>query len=284
LRREHRSESFGWVGEHPDSTQEAVNRRVYSSTRLVSVYAQGELTPAERAFFARFRHRLDGARILELGCGAGRLTQALLERSDNVTGIDVSPAMIDYCQQRFDTGSFAVFDLRDLSAYNGETFDVVIAGANVLDAVPHEDRIATLASIRRIVREPGLFYFSSHNRNSTTALQDAAQGPRLRRAAGPYRQVRAAAAYFISKLNHRRLAQHQEFRPDYAILNDGAHYWGLLHYYIDRDAQVRQLAQAGFELLETFAPDGSLLGPEADDSVYTELHYVAGPHAAHGPA
>lgn len=284
MRREHRSAGFRWVDERPDSTQEAVNRKVYSSTRLVSVYAQGGLTPAELAFFGRYGDRLDDARILELGCGAGRLTEALLERSDNVTGIDVSAAMIDYCQQRFDNGSFAVFDLRDLSAYDGECFDVVIAGANVLDAVPHEDRIATLASIRRIVRESGLFYFSSHNRNSTSALAGAAHGPRMRRAAGPYRQARAAAAYLVSRVNHRRLARHQEFRPDYAILNDGAHYWGLLHYYIDRESQDRQLAQAGFELMETFGPDGSLLSDTADDSVYTELHYVAGPHAARSTA
>jgi 2-polyprenyl-3-methyl-5-hydroxy-6-metoxy-1,4-benzoquinol methylase len=275
MRREHRSAGFGWIAGRSRSTQEAATRRVYSQPRLVSTYAQGDLVPAERAFFERFGDRLAGARILELGCGGGRLTRRLLERSDNVTGIDVSPAMVEYCQQRFDRGSFAVFDLRDLSAYDGESFDVVVAGANVLDAVPHEDRIATLASIRRIIRDGGLFYFSSHNRNSTNALEGAARGPRMRRSRSPYRQAKAAAAYVISRMNHRRLAQHQEFRPEYAILNDAGHYWALLHYYIDRDAQARQLAEAGFALLATFGQDGNLLGDGADDSAFTELHYVA---------
>ncbi len=274
-RRERAGADLHWVSKRPDAVQELATRKVYSSPRLVSTYAQGDLRPVESAFLERFRDTLDGARILELGCGGGRITRRLLELSPNVVGIDVSPAMVDYCQRTFETGSFAVFDLRDLSAYDGETFDVVIAGANVLDAVTHEDRIETFASIRALLKESGVFYFSSHNRNSVDARDYVAHGPRMRRSANPYRQARAAAAFLVSKANHHRLAQHQQYQTEYAILNDPAHYWGLLHYYIDRDAQRRQLAEAGFDLLEVLGLDGSLLGPEADDATSTELHYVA---------
>ena len=38
--------------------------------------------------------------------------------------------------------------------------------------------------------------------------------------------------------------------PDYAIVNDSAHHYSILHYYISRDDQERQLAEHGFELIE----------------------------------
>ena len=36
---------------------------------------------------------------------------------------------------------------------------------------------------------------------------------------------------------------------DYAVLNDCGHNYSVLHYYITREAQARQLAAAGFDLI-----------------------------------
>src|SRR5687767_13377298 len=41
-----------------------------------------------------------GTRVLDLGCGQGDLTLALLERGATVTAIDISPRMIEVARQR----------------------------------------------------------------------------------------------------------------------------------------------------------------------------------------
>lgn len=268
-------EKFGWVTARPRSDQDAVNRRIYGSSLLVLTYARRKLKPAEVTVFARFADEFESARILELGCGAGRITRHLIERSASVVGIDVSPAMIDYCKWRISGATFAVRDLRDLSLYEDASFDVVVGGANVLDAVSHEDRLGALRDIRRLLVPGGLLYFSSHNRNSSAALADARRGPRLRLTKNPYRLARRAVTYLEGRRNYPRLSKLQRFEDEYALLNDEGHGWGLLHYYIDRAAQERQLAATEFERLEVIAPDGRVLEPGDADAAYTELHYVA---------
>ena len=61
----------------------------------------------------------------------------------------------------------------------------------------------------------------------------------------------------------------------YALVNDHAHDFSLLHYFIDRDAQWRQLEEVGLLPLVCLDLDGRTVtaGQTAPDCV--ELHYVA---------
>lgn len=43
---------------------------------------------------------LSGLRVLDAGCGAGQMTQALAARGAEVTGVDISPALIDIARKR----------------------------------------------------------------------------------------------------------------------------------------------------------------------------------------
>jgi tRNA (cmo5U34)-methyltransferase len=72
-------------------------------------------------------------RVLDLGCGDGRLSALVLEHRasvDEVVGIDISAPMLDLARQRF-AGDERVHvrtgDLRDSIASLGE-FDVVVSG------------------------------------------------------------------------------------------------------------------------------------------------------------
>jgi hypothetical protein len=75
--------------------------------------------------------------------------------------------------------------------------------------------------------------------------------------------------------NHRRLAPLQRFEEGYAIVNDVAHDHSLLHYYIGRDGQERQLAAHGFRMLECLDLEGRTV--EAGETAFGchELHYAA---------
>lgn len=255
--------------------QTNVNRRFYRSPLLVLSYLRSDVAPAETWFLDRFAPRIAGSRVVELGCGTGRITRKLLELTADVTGIDISPAMVGFCRRRLEGGRFLVGDLRQVRELVDGPVGVIVAAANVLDVLPDADRRAVLADLAASLEPDGILYFSTHNRRSRRAQEDAAAGPTLRRTRNPYRQARALVSFALGKVNHPRMARHQEHHEEYAILNDDAHGWRLLHYYVDRHAQAAQLRDAGLELVHVVSPHGVELAAGDDDSAFTELHYVA---------
>lgn len=250
--------------------QDEINRELYRRADLVAQYAKVELHPAEAVLLVRYRDHVQNCRVLDLGCGAGRLAMYLRPLSNRYVGVDISEHMIAYCREHLDGLSFFRADLRQLPFATG-AFDSVFAMFNLIDVVGHEDRLSTLAQLRRILRPGGLLFFSSHNRNWT----GAGAIPKLQFQLNPVNQLRELLIYCRCRANHRRIKANQQATPEYAILNDDGHEFALLHYYISRAAQARQLCDAGFELLECLNEDGQVLRPEDDDSAFSTIHYIA---------
>ncbi|MFD5879200.1 methyltransferase domain-containing protein [Streptomyces yangpuensis] len=94
-----------------------------------------------------------GRRILDAGCGAGALTAALRDRGADVTGLDVSAAMLALARRRLgDDVALHRVDLRDRLPFPDGEFDDVIASL-VLHYL--EDWGPTLAELRRVLRPGG---------------------------------------------------------------------------------------------------------------------------------
>jgi len=87
---------------------------------------------------------LDGARVLDVGCGFGDLLAFLQERgvSPQYTGIDICEPMIERCRERFDLDD-AIFRVADVMEFAPtEKYDYVVAsGLFGLDAEGTRDRI-----------------------------------------------------------------------------------------------------------------------------------------------
>jgi SAM-dependent methyltransferase len=90
-----------------------------------------------------------GAHILELGCGAGRMTRPLAERGFTVTAVDESPQMLALVPQARTVCS-AIEDL-DL----GERFDVVLLASYLVHAAGPGVRQQLLDTCRRHVADGG---------------------------------------------------------------------------------------------------------------------------------
>lgn len=84
-----------------------------------------------------------GARILELGCGVGRVTRPLLERGFAVTAVDESPEML--ARVRGARTICAPIEELDL----GETFDAVLLASFLVHAGDAEVRRALLRTCVR---------------------------------------------------------------------------------------------------------------------------------------
>jgi SAM-dependent methyltransferase len=253
-----------------EDMQRRANDGVWSGGKQVATYASRDLRPVEVVILVRFRDELTG-RILELGCGAGRLTGYICEIAASVHGIDLSAEMIAYCKKRYPAASFERGDLRDVTSYAPGAYEAVVAAFNVLDVLGEADRASILDGIHRTLSPGGLLVMSSHNRAIAKRLADPI---RLRGMSA--REALASLGRLPRwRWNRRRLVGFERIEPDYAILNDVGHDYGVLHYYIDRDAQQRQLEAHGFELLACLGLDGAMVEPGDPATHSPELHYVA---------
>lgn len=254
----------------PTADQVRINDAVWRNHRFFREYANRELRPAEIVVLLRHRDAL-GGRVLELGCGAGRLTGYLTELSDDVLGIDISPAMLDYCRERYPDAAFAEGDLRDLRGHPDGSLDAIVGANNVLDVLDDGERRAALGGFRGALKPGGLLVFSAHNRAFARRIRPPIQV----QSRHPRAFVRNVVCLPLRLRNRRRLAPLQLHSPAYAVLNDEAHDYALLHYYIDRDAQERQLADTGFELVECLTHEGSPVPPGDPAPDSSALHFVA---------
>jgi SAM-dependent methyltransferase len=254
----------------PPENQSKLNADFWARGECLNFYATRELRPVERVLLERFGGALAG-RVLELGCGAGRLTGHLIEVAREVHGVDVSPTMIAYCERTYPGGIFHVRDLRDLSGLSPGSYDAVVAPYNALDVLDDAERRRVLDDIRGLLADGGLLIMSSHNRAYVPLI-----GDRARLLLGdPRRPLRSARRLALRFRNRRRLRPLERSESEYAVINDSAHDFAVLHYYVSRDAQARQLAAHGFQMLQCLDLDGREVGPGASARRCPELHYVA---------
>jgi SAM-dependent methyltransferase len=223
-----------------------------------------------------YREPLAG-RVLELGCGAGRLTGHVIELGGQVHAVDISPAMVAYCQKTYPGAQFSVGDLSDLSSFAASSYDAVLGPFNVIDVLGEDARLEFLRDVHGLLAPGGLLVVSSHNRafasRPITRLRKL-----VRLWVGNPRRPTATIRNLPRRLaNHRRLRRLESSEEGYAIVNDEAHDFSLLHYYITADAQRRQLEQTGFECLECLDLDGRAVAAGEPAAHCSELHYVARP-------
>lgn len=94
-----------------------------------------------------------GARVLDLCCGQGNVSEALLKAGRDVIGADFSPKMLDFARRRVPTGNFVEADAQNL-IFDDAEFDVVVCNFGLMH-VPDQPR--ALAEIRRVLRADGQF-------------------------------------------------------------------------------------------------------------------------------
>jgi 2-polyprenyl-6-hydroxyphenyl methylase/3-demethylubiquinone-9 3-methyltransferase len=104
-----------------------------------------------------------GARVLDVGCGAGFLSNPLAERGFRVFGLDASANSLRVARAHDSTRGvdYRVGDARALPFPKG-TFDAVCA-MDFLEHVEEPDRV--IAEAARVLRPGGLFLFHTFNRN-----------------------------------------------------------------------------------------------------------------------
>ncbi len=108
--------------------------------------------------------------ILDLGCGTGRTTFGLIRLGfDKVIGLDLTPEMI-FEAKKLNTIFNVDIDFRIGDAtkldFNDKEFDVVIFSFNGIMSIPNPiQRLNAFKEINRVLKDSGLFIFTTHDRN-----------------------------------------------------------------------------------------------------------------------
>jgi 2-polyprenyl-3-methyl-5-hydroxy-6-metoxy-1,4-benzoquinol methylase len=94
-----------------------------------------------------------GARILDAGCGAGRVGGLLAALGHDVTGVDLDPELIAAAEEDYPGPVWRVGDLAELDL--PVRFDVIVCAGNVMTFVAPDTRAEILRRMRAHLGEQG---------------------------------------------------------------------------------------------------------------------------------
>jgi SAM-dependent methyltransferase len=133
----------------------------YGDEQLVELY-DGDNEPGDdHAYYRALADSLKTRTIVDLGCGTGLLTRALVAPGRRVIGVDPSPTMLGYARKQ--PGADAVTWIEGDAGALGDDVraDLVISSGNSIMHV--EDLPATLKHLAAALRPGGVISFESRN-------------------------------------------------------------------------------------------------------------------------
>ena len=169
----------GWADEDSYAQKQGVVRRILAGGRL----------PRR-------------CRVLELGCGNGRVTLFTARKGHDAYGMDIVPEAIDWArQQAREQGieaHFTVGNVVTLSAYADAFFNLVF-DADCLFMIIGKDRKTCVENVFRILKPGGIFYAKAHLVNEKIKTRTRLGGKNYFDPKGQYSTVEGLPMYYFSR-------------------------------------------------------------------------------------
>lgn len=144
----------------------------YASSLVTSEYLrkteQVGLLESEKKVFFKYIKKTD--KILDVGCGVGRVTFGLYDEGyEKIEGCDIAPAMIKEAKKIVKkTKTNIKFYIKNICSFSlrKNVYDVVIFSFNGLMCIPKSrNREKAIKNISKMLKKGGLFIFTAHDRN-----------------------------------------------------------------------------------------------------------------------
>lgn len=145
----------------------------YNTTSLQAYDQVGAAYAQKIVETLRERNPVDHPRILEWGCGPGRVIRQIAVRLGpdpvELHGTDYNPRSIAWCSEAIPGICFGCNGAEPPLAYPADHFDAVYA-ISVFTHLAGDSQGRWLAEIRRVLRPGGLFIFTTHGDNRLQKL------------------------------------------------------------------------------------------------------------------
>ncbi|MFL5330948.1 MAG: class I SAM-dependent DNA methyltransferase [Gemmataceae bacterium] len=146
-----------------------VSRAVWDYTHDPAIAANYdaslENTPLLQADLAFVRERLPTpCRVIDLGCGTGRLAVPLARDGHDVVGVDLSVPMLQAARAKRTTAKLACANIVDLGGFRDAQFDAAICMFSTLGMIAGQaERVRVLREAHRLLKPSGLFLLHVHH-------------------------------------------------------------------------------------------------------------------------
>jgi SAM-dependent methyltransferase len=97
-----------------------------------------------------------GHRVLDAGCGTGRVAVELASRGVSVVGVDLDPQMLAVAKAKAPEIRWILADLAEVGAHLDTEFDIVAAPGNVMIFLERGTEAAVVAQLAGLVSPGGL--------------------------------------------------------------------------------------------------------------------------------
>jgi ubiquinone/menaquinone biosynthesis C-methylase UbiE len=176
-------------------------------------------------------------KLLDLGCGTGRHLVHFAARGFDVTGVDLSDAMLRIVEEKLvdaqQSASLLKSDICHMPEVGDSTFDAVISMFSTLGMMRgYKNRMACMHEVFRVLKPQGLFIFHCHNflyrglsvdtwrewvRSFLLTFRGYELGDKI---LGEYRTIKDMYLHTFRPGEIRRMAAHAGFQIEYfAYLN-----------------------------------------------------------------
>ncbi len=135
------------------------------STEWFEAFATHRPVEAERAEFVAIASHIplrDYPRVLDIGCGVGRIAGPLAARGYTVTGVDVSLPALSVARERAPGPQYIALDQRHVGRMRWE-FDAVLVIWNSLGFVDRAADLETVAGFAAVLRPGGKVLFDMYH-------------------------------------------------------------------------------------------------------------------------
>lgn len=150
--------------------------------------------------------------LLDFGCGSGNLSKSLASDKRKVTGIDISPELLDLAIQQNDPSccEFVLYDGGDLPLDN-QSFDYVATYVVLNHIVDDKQLCKTLRNIGKTLKDDGRALFIEQTRKTTKITYG---GIKKQRSVADFADIFENSGFSVEQVAYVRKAR---FLPIYLI-------------------------------------------------------------------
>lgn len=150
--------------------------------------------------------------LLDFGCGSGNLSKSLASEKRRITGIDISPELLELAVEQNDPDicRFVLYDGGDIPLEN-QSFDYVATYVVLNHIVDDAQLVKTLRNIRKTLKDEGKALFVEQTRRETTLTYG---GIKNQRSVSGFVNLFERAGFGVQRIEYVRKAR---FLPVYLI-------------------------------------------------------------------